>query len=273
MHERGREPGDKSPESVDQHGEEPSERIRGRPAQSSDAQQIVAQGHPLHDPGVAHSPKSGTPTEENGRTKSGVEGILLAGGAGGKHGSEQARLGQLDGVGAGTSGAPQPVRGETKPLEGLRSLKYRGVVRLINSTPMGTVIGEAQFARHRNQALGMFCAGRRADFVGYVAWLVSERHKPRAAAYQGPITSRGVLELVERQEYRCALTGRRLEPTTASLDHVVPLSRGGRHEMENAQVLHKMVNRAKGAMTNEEFIEMCFEVVQWVKRTSKQEPN
>jgi CRISPR/Cas system Type II protein with McrA/HNH and RuvC-like nuclease domain len=45
------------------------------------------------------------------------------------------------------------------------------------------------------------------------------------------------------------------------LDHILPVSRGGKHSIENAQVLHKEVNRAKGTLTNEEFIQLCHEVV------------
>ncbi|MCC7409317.1 MAG: hypothetical protein IT442_14725, partial [Phycisphaeraceae bacterium] len=67
----------------------------------------------------------------------------------------------------------------------------------------------------------------------------------------------GVLALLQRQAYRCALTGWDLTPETAALDHIIPVSRGGEHRISNAQVLTKIVNRAKGTLTNEEFIELC----------------
>ena len=72
-----------------------------------------------------------------------------------------------------------------------------------------------------------------------------------------------MLRLLERQRYRCALTGRRLTPQTAALDHIVPIRRGGEHAIENTQVLHKDVNRAKGALTSEEFLAVCREVIRW----------
>jgi 5-methylcytosine-specific restriction endonuclease McrA len=68
------------------------------------------------------------------------------------------------------------------------------------------------------------------------------------------------MRLLEFQRYRCALTGRQLTPTTAALDHIVPIRCGGQHVIENAEVLHKDVNRAKGALTNSEFIQLCREV-------------
>jgi hypothetical protein len=35
---------------------------------------------------------------------------------------------------------------------------------------------------------------------------------------------------------------------------------GGEHVIENTQVLHKDVNRAKGSLTSDEFIGLCREV-------------
>lgn len=64
-------------------------------------------------------------------------------------------------------------------------------------------------------------------------------------------------KLLEMQGYKCALTGVRLEPKTAELDHKVPLSRGGTNDLGNLQWLSREVNRAKGAMDNDEFIAMC----------------
>lgn len=77
--------------------------------------------------------------------------------------------------------------------------------------------------------------------------------------------------LLEYQQYRCALTGRRLTPETAALDHIVPIRLGGAHVIENAQVLHKDVNRAKGVLTNEEFLTICREVVAWADSGKVQE--
>lgn len=84
------------------------------------------------------------------------------------------------------------------------------------------------------------------------------------------MSTTNVLRLLEWQRYRCALTGRPLEPQTASLDHIVPVRCGGQHRIENVQVLHKQVNRAKGTLTNEEFIQLCREVVEHVGRHNEQ---
>jgi len=82
-------------------------------------------------------------------------------------------------------------------------------------------------------------------------------------AVDARVTIKGVMAMLERQDYRCALTGRRLEPEVATLDHIIPLRCGGQHVLENTQVLHKDVNRAKGSMTTEEFLDLCREVVRF----------
>jgi 5-methylcytosine-specific restriction endonuclease McrA len=77
------------------------------------------------------------------------------------------------------------------------------------------------------------------------------------------ITARGLLRLLEQQQHRCALTGRPLTPELATLDHIMPLSKGGLNTMENAQIVHKDANQAKGTMTLHEFVGMCREVVRF----------
>jgi len=74
------------------------------------------------------------------------------------------------------------------------------------------------------------------------------------------VNPQAILQLLLRQQYRCALTARALTPETASLDHIVPVCRGGEHRIENTQVLERSVNRAKGTLTNDEFIALCGEV-------------
>lgn len=92
-----------------------------------------------------------------------------------------------------------------------------------------------------------------------------EQAQPRGT----PVTTSTVLGLLERQGYRCALTGRQLTPETAALDHIIPIKYGGEHVIENTQVLHKDVNRAKNSMTNVEFAQMCEEVAEaWRRRVS-----
>lgn len=56
---------------------------------------------------------------------------------------------------------------------------------MLNSTPTGEVIGERQLYRHRTRAglrITSTADPRNIDLLRYVAWLVSEHHKPRPEA-------------------------------------------------------------------------------------------
>ena len=60
-----------------------------------------------------------------------------------------------------------------------RNLKPADLARLLNSTPLGTVIDERQLYRHRMRAGFRIGDGRRVDLLRYVAWLIEERRRPK----------------------------------------------------------------------------------------------
>ena len=64
--------------------------------------------------------------------------------------------------------------------------------------------------------------------------------------------------------FPCALTGRPIDfnaPNTYEYDHIQPISRGGDNAISNLQLLCPEANQAKGSLTDQEFIELCKEVV------------
>lgn len=71
---------------------------------------------------------------------------------------------------------------------------------------------------------------------------------------------------LESNGYRCALTGWILTPETFELDHIVSLNDGGKHEVENLQCVHPLVNKAKGTMGNDQFIAMCKAVAEQARK-------
>lgn len=77
------------------------------------------------------------------------------------------------------------------------------------------------------------------------------------------ITGKALFLMLQRMDYRCALSGVVLDPDESSLDHIKPLSRGGEHVMENVVFVHSTINRMKGEMTADEFIGWCRKVAQW----------
>ena len=64
--------------------------------------------------------------------------------------------------------------------------------------------------------------------------------------------------------FPCALTGRPIDfnkPNTYEYDHIIPTSRGGDNTLNNLQIVCPEVNRAKQNLTDDEFIDLCKEVV------------
>lgn len=61
--------------------------------------------------------------------------------------------------------------------------------------------------------------------------------------------------LLRKHECLCALCGEAVElragPLEATIDHVVPLSRGGADTIANMQLAHRRCNRAKGDSVEE----------------------
>lgn len=86
---------------------------------------------------------------------------------------------------------------------------------------------------------------------------------PHAAAY---------LRIVEAQSYRCAFTGAPLTPENAAIDHATPVSREGSDDPANLLAVTSKVNYAKGALTAEEFIDLCRQVVAHADRNEPEEP-
>jgi 5-methylcytosine-specific restriction endonuclease McrA len=150
-------------------------------------------------------------------------------------------------------------------------LKPSALVRILNTAGFGEVISDRQLYRYRQRAGYQIGDGRTVDLIRFTAWMATERHPvarspgsqrtTRPSERPNIVTAQEVHELLVRQDYRCALSGYDLQPEDAAMDHILAVSRGGPHTIENAQILRKDVNRAKGTLTNEEFIALCRAVV------------
>ena len=71
--------------------------------------------------------------------------------------------------------------------------------------------------------------------------------------------------LWHKQRGLCAMTGKRLD-RSAELDHIIPVSKGGKNEPSNLQWLAPEVNQCKNDMTVDEFMAVCINVLSHAKR-------
>jgi hypothetical protein len=58
------------------------------------------------------------------------------------------------------------------------------------------------------------------------------------------------------------LTGWILTPKGFEIDHIISMNDGGSDCIDNLQCVHPLVNRAKGTMGNQQFIDMCIAVAE-----------
>jgi 5-methylcytosine-specific restriction endonuclease McrA len=72
-----------------------------------------------------------------------------------------------------------------------------------------------------------------------------------------------LVELAEKQGYRCALSGLELTTNNSDLDHIVPVGSGGTHSIDNLQWVHRSINRMRGTLDVKEFVRLCQAVVEW----------
>jgi len=69
-------------------------------------------------------------------------------------------------------------------------------------------------------------------------------------------------QLLESQNYICPYTNEKIIPgVNASLDHKIPQSRGGAHDLGNLQWVIQRVNMMKQNMLHDEFLDLCRKVV------------
>lgn len=113
-----------------------------------------------------------------------------------------------------------------------------------------------------NVQFASYCSSkcrRKAERSRYLD--VHGKHRLRAQKYGTPYQSGITLEkLVKRDGLRCALCGELCDwndksygscgPRYPTIDHLVPMSKGGAHEWNNVQVAHHMCNSMKGDLTN-----------------------
>lgn len=83
------------------------------------------------------------------------------------------------------------------------------------------------------------------------------RHARRANLRNAFVEEVSISYLLERDGWRCGICGKSIpkkalypDPLSPSLDHVVPLAQGGKHEKRNAQAAHFMCNSTKSDVSH-----------------------
>jgi 5-methylcytosine-specific restriction endonuclease McrA len=145
-------------------------------------------------------------------------------------------------------------RGERlpEPLEPVECALAECPVVFVPAMRLQRCCSERHGKLHHNR-VAREAAGPRHD-----PWTDARRdaYHRRRALIKGAATGEPVnlADIAERDGWRCGLCDEPIEPAlewphpaSKSLDHVVPLSKGGRHDPSNVQLAHLRCNTVKGA--------------------------
>jgi 5-methylcytosine-specific restriction endonuclease McrA len=116
----------------------------------------------------------------------------------------------------------------------------------------------------RESDAGCDSEGQKGDVFQLVEEVPEYCGKFEAATCRA--TARELMGLIQLQQFRCAISGVGLDPNSARLDHIVAISNGGTNLIDNLQWVTDDVNKAKGTMSQEQFISMCRSVADWSRR-------
>lgn len=96
---------------------------------------------------------------------------------------------------------------------------------------------------------------RRRDNEKRAGVRAAHRHARVAAikATRDPDAEAFYREVREASEVSCSYCGTLIDGALAEVDHVIPISRGGRHQRANLTAACHQCNRSKRALTGEEF--------------------
>ena len=72
--------------------------------------------------------------------------------------------------------------------------------------------------------------------------------------------------LAKRQKLKCAISGIKLTKDNLSIDHIIPLSKGGTSDLFNLQIVDKDVNIMKGTLLINDFLEKIKIIMEFNKK-------
>lgn len=89
---------------------------------------------------------------------------------------------------------------------------------------------------------------------------IIEQINPVNRFKQGEVSAPALEAMRHTQGMKCAISGRELTPQNVELDHIKPRADAGTHEIDNVHLVVAEVNRAKGTLGLEAFIQLCNDV-------------
>lgn len=77
----------------------------------------------------------------------------------------------------------------------------------------------------------------------------------------GKVTAQDLWSCAKKQKLCCPISGEKLTTKNISIDHIIPLSKGGTNTLDNLRLVTRAVNIAKHTMSDAEFLSFCQNIV------------
>lgn len=131
-------------------------------------------------------------------------------------------------------------------------LKHKEELKLKNNEYKKTEEGRSKTKKYQLSKRGIERRKKYEQSEKGRAKICRRRNKRRVRMYSGSYEIFSKYEVFDKCLWVCALCGEPVEkdliytdPMSASLDHIVPLSKGGVHSFDNCQLAHLSCNKKK----------------------------
>jgi 5-methylcytosine-specific restriction endonuclease McrA len=111
---------------------------------------------------------------------------------------------------------------------------------------------QRDYERNKAARLDSQKAWRQRNHERVIASALRSKARRRYRLSECQVERVNRVKVFERDGWRCGICRLPVERKDASLDHIVPLSRGGHHTYENCQTAHLKCNISKGARLQEQ---------------------
>lgn len=125
-----------------------------------------------------------------------------------------------------------------------------------------------EIKRKKKQQEKLIRRNQSSYYQSPVGWKRCKYHNFRVLATNanrrcknGKITATEIWSIVKKQKCLCPITGERLTSDNISIDHIVPISKGGTNCKSNIQIVTKRANVIKNNMDTNELVRFCQAVI------------
>lgn len=134
--------------------------------------------------------------------------------------------------------------------------------RQTEATQSSTHYGETELGASTSESNGVMESSHSTDTNASASLVQEAQHDDAQLEEEGirTVTVPALLDLLKKQDFRCALSGRKLTPQNVILDHIDSFASSNDHSIRNIQLVVNEANRAKGSMKNGDFIQLCRDV-------------